>query len=94
MPGFERLLVQLLFFLPRFNVLVLAAIDFREHLQRAGVLRAQLQQVLQCVARVAERVILQVLAGQFQPLIHLGFTAARLDAGFERERRAVGRVEL
>ena len=81
MPGFERLLVQLLFFLPRFDVLVLAASDFGEHLQRAGVLRAQLQQVLQGIARMAEGVIFQVLAGQFQPFIHFGFAASGLDAG-------------
>ena len=87
-------LVELLFFLARPRVFLFQAAHFREHLQRASILRPELKNALQRLARVVEVKPSEVLTGEAEPLFHVAFGTFVFDAALEAEGLYIGRIQL
>jgi len=68
--------MQLLFLLAKFLVFLFLAVDFRQQLERAGLVRPELQNILQSLAGIWIGVIVDVLTSHGDTIVDLAFAAA------------------
>ena len=71
LPHAHRSLVEVLFLLAHAEILLLAAADFRNQLQRLSFTGLELQNILQRLARMREVAVVDMLPRQPEPVVNL-----------------------
>ena len=86
--------MELFFFLAKFLVLLLLAVNLGEQLQRARFLGPELENILQSFAGVRVGVVVDVLPGQAIPVVDLAFAAPVFNFALQRQRGGVVGFDL
>ncbi len=86
--------MDLFFFLAKFFVLLLLAVDLGKKLQSARFFGTKLQNILQSFASVSVSVIVDVLPREAVPVVDLALAAAVFNFALQSERSGIVRFDL